>query len=157
MRANEVMTQIPNCCIPSTTARTAATILKKFELGALPVVDSYSSRKLVGIVTDRDLCVRALAEPEQPGETLVEDCMTRDPVCCNPESDVRQVLALMASRSVRRIPVVDREHRAVGMITLADLVYRQALPPKHLCAALARIVAPLKQVPGAHAAGAGAS
>jgi CBS domain-containing protein len=155
MRASEVMTQIPNCCMPSSTARTAATILRKFGLGALPVVEDYASRKLVGIITDRDLCIRALVDPDQPNEALVEDCMTRDPVCCGPDSDVRYVLALMATRGVRRVPVVDQDHRVVGMVTLTDLVHHNALPPQDLCAALARVVAPAKQTAIARAATAG--
>jgi len=153
MRAAEVMTQIPNCCTPSSTARMAAAILSKFKFGALPVVDDYNHRKLVGIVTDRDLCLKALAGPQEPDEVLVADCMTRDPVYCHPETDVHDVLALMAAHRVRRIPIVDQNRCVVGMVTLTDLVHRQALPPQDLCTALARIVAPAEQIVRAHHAG----
>jgi CBS-domain-containing membrane protein len=149
------MTQIPNCCTPSSSVRTAATILKQFALGALPVIDDYASRKLVGIITDRDLCIGVLVDPDRPSEALVEDCMTRDPVCCSPDSDVRYVLALMASHGVRRIPVVAQDHRVVGMVTLTDLVHQNALPPQDLCSALACIVAPAKQIARACAVAAG--
>ena len=155
MRAAEVMTQIPNCCTPSSTARMAAALLKQFKFGALAVVDDYSCRKLVGIVTDRDLCIEALAGSQEPDAVLVADCMTRDPVSCQPETDVQDILALMAAHRVRRIPIVDQNLCVVGMVTLTDLVHRQVLPPQDLCAALARIVAPAKQVVRARDAAAG--
>ena len=157
MRASEIMTVIPNCCLPSSPARTAATILKKFGLGALPVVDDYINRKLVGVVTDRDLCTKALAEPRVPEEALVEDCMARDPVFCTPETSVRTVLALMVTHRIRRVPVVDPDGRVVGMVTLTDLFCHEAVPAKDLCNALRHIVAPVKQAERAHAAAAGAT
>lgn len=142
MQIIEVMRKNPNCCVPATTVRAAAGMLRHFDIGILLVIDDVRSHKLLGVVTDRDLCLRALAEECDPAIITVQQCMTRDAACCTPEQDVRQVLALMAKRQVRRIPVVDNERRVAGLVTLADLLQQDAATPRDLCAALTRITTP---------------
>ncbi len=140
MRVSEIMTGVPKCCTPSTTARAAATMLKQLDLGILLVVDDLSTRKLVGILTDRDLCLRALAEKRNPEDILVDECMTKQPTYCTPRSDVRTALALMAKRQVRRLPVVDRDNRLQGIVTLCDIVRHDAVVPKDIFATLKSIM-----------------
>lgn len=142
MRVAEVMIRDPNCCVPSTSARMAASLLKQFEVGILPVVDDHTTHKLVGVVTDRDLCLKALASREDPDEILVEHCMTNDPAYCKPETEVRKVLALMSTRRVHRMPVVDRDFKVVGMISIDDLLRAEAVTAREICAALSAITAP---------------
>ena len=144
MQAHEVMTPYANCCVPSSSARMASRLMKQFQVGILPVIDDHSSHKLVGVVTDRDLCVRALASTDNPGDVPVEICMTANPAYCTPETDVRKVLALMAIRRVHRIPVVDHENRVKGMISIDDLIRHEAVATNHICLALRRIATPPK-------------
>jgi CBS domain-containing protein len=103
------------------------------------VIDDAVNRRLIGVVTDRDLCLRVLTQMHDPTLTTVEDCMTPEPFTCAPDTDVRQVLALMAKQQVRRIPVVDRHKRVVGIIGLSDLLRHEAINPRDTHLAFARI------------------
>ena len=80
--------------------------MKQHDVGAIPVVDSRASKRLVGIVTDRDIVVKVVAEGRQVDEATVSEAMTSNPAACRAEDDVDQALALMAERQVRRMPVV---------------------------------------------------
>ena len=139
MRIAELMTTDPNCCLPSTSARMAANLLRQFHVGMLPVVDDLSNRRLVGVVTDRDLCVKVLGKGCDPDEVAVEQCMTRDPVWCSPDAAASDVLSLMTSRHVRRIPVVDPRGGVRGLVSIADLVVHKAITPGELFEALTGI------------------
>ncbi|MFB3917170.1 MAG: CBS domain-containing protein [Terriglobales bacterium] len=141
MRVSEVMSSNPNCCTPSCTVRMAARILRQFDVGILPVIDDFLTRKLVGVITDRDLCLRVLAEVKDPGECTVKEFMTANPVCCSPETDVRKALAQMATRRVRRIPVVDRDRRIQGIVSLYDLVRHDAVSPNDIAKIFKKITA----------------
>jgi CBS domain-containing protein len=120
MKAREIMTPNPACCTPETPAREVAFQMDACDCGCIPVVSDNGSRRLVGVVTDRDLTVRGLARGGG-GETLVRDLMSRDVSCCTPDSDAKQVERIMAERQVRRVPVVDDDGRCTGMIAQADL------------------------------------
>lgn len=124
MRVSELMTRDPTCCTPDDTVQTAARAMKDGDCGCLPVVDDVGSRHLVGVVTDRDIAIRALADGLGP-DTRVRDVMTADPACCGPEDDVREVERIMADRQVRRVPIVDDRDCCVGMVAQADLARRE--------------------------------
>jgi CBS domain-containing protein len=117
-------------------------MLRKFDIGILLVIDDLWTRKLIGVVTDRDLCLTALEEVHDPTLTTVEDCMATDLVTCTPNTDVRDVLAAMAKRQVRRLPVVDRDNRVRGLVGISDLMRHNAVAPKDTCVVLSRIMAP---------------
>ncbi|MGH9363110.1 MAG: CBS domain-containing protein [Thermoanaerobaculia bacterium] len=118
MKVREIMTENPACCTPDQTVREAARLMAQNDCGSIPVVEG-SSRRLVGVITDRDLAIRVLAEGRGP-DTPVGEVMTRDPVFCGPDDDVEKVERLMAERQVRRIPVVE-DGRVVGVVAQADL------------------------------------
>lgn len=120
MKARELMTNDPACCTPDQTIREAAELMRECDCGCIPVVQDSASRKLVGVVTDRDIAVRAAALGKGP-ETLVRDVMSPGPRCCGPEDDVEAVERIMSSEQVRRVPVVDEEGCCVGMVSQADL------------------------------------
>jgi len=122
MKVSEMMHEYPICCTELDTAQHAAELMKEQHAGALPVVEKKVAGKLIGIVTDRDLCLRVVAEGRDPLRVTVQECMTNSPVCCFPEDDVQYALELMKEHHVRRIPVVDAEHRICGMISFANLV-----------------------------------
>ncbi|HEX5759014.1 MAG TPA: CBS domain-containing protein [Thermoanaerobaculia bacterium] len=118
MKVREIMTENPACCTPEQTVREAARLMAQNDCGSIPVVEE-GSRGVVGVVTDRDLAIRVLAEGRGP-DTPVSQAMTADPACCGPDDDVERVERLMAERQVRRVPVVEGG-RVVGMVAQADL------------------------------------
>jgi len=118
MRAKDIMTKDPDCCRPSDTARDAAQVMRDRDCGCLPIVDD--SEKVIGIITDRDLAVRAIAEGKD-SDTKLSDLMTPVATCCGPDDDLRDVERMMANLQVRRIPIVDSAGRCVGIIAQADI------------------------------------
>ena len=101
-------------------ARAAARRMATRCVGTLVVLDA--DKRPVGILTDRDLAVRVLAEGLNPDTTPVADVMTRHPATVNENSAIEDVLALMRSKSVRRMPVVDKQGRLVGLVSVDDVL-----------------------------------
>ncbi len=141
MRVRDVMTHDPICCIPKTSVMNAVGMMRQFDVGFLVVIDDIWTRKLVGVVTDRDLCLSMLAEPHDPALAMVDDYMTKDPATCAPDMDVREALALLASYQIRRLPVVDQENCVRGVIGISDLIHNNAFDPRDMWMALSRITA----------------
>jgi CBS domain-containing protein len=130
MLCEEVMTKDPKCCIPTDSAVRAAKLMKTEDVGSIPVCGSRESRRLVGIVTDRDLAIQIVAEARDPNSTRVEAVMSRDPITCRPDEDLQTALQRMESNQVRRIPVVDGNGVVVGIISQADIATRSRNPEK---------------------------
>ena len=126
----DIMTQNPVCCTRSDTANMVAQIMRDRDIGLVAVVDNEQNQKLVGIVTDRDLVVRFLAEDIETGGVRAEQVMTEDIVACKPDDSIQNCLDAMESRQVRRIPVVDESGRIVGIIAQGDVAIRLGLPDK---------------------------
>ena len=99
-RCNEVMTKDPVCCLPNDTAAKAAQLMKRGNIGSIPVIENEQTRKLVGIVTDRDLALKVVAEGLDAKSTKVEALMTRKVVTCYPEDDLQKALDAMSRRSI---------------------------------------------------------
>jgi CBS domain-containing protein len=119
MKAQDVMTSDPACCTPESTAREAARMMRENDCGCVPVV-AGESKRLVGVVTDRDIACRGVAEGKGP-ETPVREIMSKDPQCCHPDDDIAAVEQIMMQVQVRRVPVLDAKGNCVGMIAQADL------------------------------------
>jgi CBS domain-containing protein len=126
----EIMTPDPVRCLPSDTAYWAAYLMKTKDIGPIPVVQTEEDNLLIGIVTDRDLALKVVGEARDPRCTRIADVMTRDPVTCRRADTVEEVLRAMSDNHVRRIPVVDRRDRLIGMIAQADVATRLAEPAK---------------------------
>jgi CBS domain-containing protein len=129
-RCSDVMTQDPMCCVPGETAERAAQLMLAEDVGAIPVIDDSHSRKLIGIVTDRDIALRIVAEARDATQTPVRDVMTKTLWSCRANDDVQRALDLMASNQVRRVPIVDQQNRVVGIIAQGDVATRVAKPEK---------------------------
>ena len=129
-RCNEVMTSKPVCCLPDDTVAKAAELMKSGNVGSIPVVQNEQTRKLVGIVTDRDLALKIVAEGRDGKATKVDAVMTRNVVTCRGDDDLQQPLDAMAKHQLRRIPVVDSENQVVGIIAQADVATRANQPEK---------------------------
>ena len=132
MKIRELMTRDPACCIATDSTHRAGTLMRRFDIGALPVVDDEVHRHLLGILTDRDLCLFVVAPNRLPAEVRVEECMKRNPVCCNPDDDTARALELMRSHHVRRLPVVNTQGVLVAMVSLTDLVRYRAVSDAEL-------------------------
>lgn len=126
----EVMTKNPVCCLPNDMVADAAKLMKNGNVGSIPVVENDQTRRLVGIITDRDLALKILAEGHDAKSTRVEAVMTRKLVTCQPEDDLQKALDAMAEHQLRRLPVVDADNKVVGIIAQADVAIRAHQPEK---------------------------
>jgi CBS domain-containing protein len=124
MRVKHVMTKDPSCCLPSDDAPRAAGIMRNEDTGIVPVVENEQSLKLVGVVTDRDLCMNVVAEGRDPRTVAVDACMTKVVVTCSPNDSVAKAIELMKDNQIRRVPIVDEQGRLQGIVAMADLVAR---------------------------------
>jgi CBS domain-containing protein len=120
MKCKDLMTRNPEACVYSDTAAKAAQLMKNEDVGPIPIVAGRGDKRLIGIVTDRDLALNVVAEGRDPNSVLVDEIMSRDIVSCGPEDDVEQALHSMRERKVRRIPIVDKNGKLVGIIAQAD-------------------------------------
>lgn len=117
-KVSDVMTERPRCVSPETPVSEAAELMEREDVGALPVLEG---EQLTGMVTDRDIVVRAIAKGKDPRGMPVREISTRDVVTVRPDEDLSEALKLMASHQVRRLPVVDDENRLVGVVAQADV------------------------------------
>ena len=129
-KCNEVMTKNPVCCLPSDMVIKAAELMKSENIGSILVIDNEQTQKLVGIVTDRDLALKIVAEGRDAKSTNVEAVMTRKVVTCLAGDDVQKALDAMAEHQLRRIPVVDNDNKVLGIIAQADVAMRVDQPEK---------------------------
>jgi CBS domain-containing protein len=127
MRVKNVMTKNPSCCVPSDPAPRAASIMRDEDTGIVPVIDNEQSQRIVGVVTDRDLCMTVVAESRDPATVAVEQCMTTVVVTCMPGDAVEKATELMKENQIRRVIVVDEQRRLQGIVSMADLVERADL------------------------------
>ena len=119
-RAAEIMTENPESVTADSSISEVARKMRDLDVGIIPVVDSQENRRLRGVITDRDVTIRAVAEGRD-GETKVGDCMTDRVRAVNKNDPVQEVMRVMREEQVRRVPVTDREGRLVGIIAQADL------------------------------------
>jgi CBS domain-containing protein len=119
-----VMTKNPVCCLPTDTVESVAQLMKRENIGSVPVIESELSRKLIGIVTDRDLALKVVAEGCDAKTTQVEEVMTRQVVTCHSGDDLQKALDAMSEHQLRRIPIVNKENEILGIIAQADIATR---------------------------------
>ncbi len=117
MQVRDVMTPSVRVADPKTTINEAARLMRDEDVGALPV----GSERLEGMVTDRDIVVRALANDVDPVSTPVEKLMSDEVLYCFDDQDIEEVARNMGEQQVRRLPVVDHDKRLVGFVSLSDL------------------------------------
>jgi CBS domain-containing protein len=117
MKIREAMTPDVRVANPDETIQQAARIMASLDAGVLPVGEND---RLVGMITDRDIAIRAIAEGKGP-EAKVRDVMTKDVKYCYEDQDVNEVTRDMADLQVRRLPVLNRDKRLVGIVSLGDI------------------------------------
>lgn len=117
MQTKDVMTTDVATVRPQDTIENAAKLMQKYDVGSIPVCED---RRIVGIVTDRDIALRCVAEGKSTGQAPVSEVMTTNPVTASPSTDVHEAARLMSEKQIRRLPIVDR-NTLVGMVALGDL------------------------------------
>jgi CBS domain-containing protein len=122
------MTEDPVCCLPGDTVDQAAQLMKDDDVGSIPVVTDQKTKRLIGIITDRDLAIKVVAPAREVSAVKVEEVMTRDPVTCHADDDLQEAIDAMEMHQVRRIPVVDDNNRIIGIIAQADIATRVKEP-----------------------------
>ncbi|MFN2399058.1 MAG: CBS domain-containing protein [Gemmatimonadaceae bacterium] len=122
MKAKEIMTPNPRCVTPDTRLQNAARLMKEEDVGILPVVDEIGSTRLIGVLTDRDIALRCVAEGHDSSKCSVREVMTTELRTARPDQEVDEVMDLMGREQVRRIPIVDEKGGVVGIIAQADIM-----------------------------------
>lgn len=122
MQTKDIMTSDPACCGPDTPLRDVARLMVEQDCGEIPVLDE--SRKPVGVVTDRDITCRTVAEGKNPLELSAKDCMSSPVVTVTPETSVDDCCRAMEENQVRRVPVVDEDGACCGMVSQVDVAQR---------------------------------
>jgi CBS domain-containing protein len=121
MKVRDVMTEDVATASPDTTLEEIATMMKNEDTGAIPIVEDD---ELVGIITDRDIVIRCVAEGKDPSEVSADDILTDDLDTVDPNTDVEEALDIMGRRQIRRLPVVE-DGSLVGMVSIGDLAVKQ--------------------------------
>ena len=122
MQIREVMTSDVRLVDPKTTLKDAAQMMREGDFGLLPIGEND---RLVGTITDRDIAIRAVANGKDPNSTTVRDAMSQGIFYCFEDQSVDEVAAMMGDKQVRRMPVLDRDKRLVGIVALGDLATRR--------------------------------
>jgi len=121
MKLKDICTADPQCISPDANLVQAAQMMKSLDVGMLPICEND---RLVGTITDRDITVRLIASGLDPRTTTVRDVMTPEVIYCFEEQDVNEAAHLMEERQIRRLPVVNKSKRLVGILSLGDLAVR---------------------------------
>lgn len=121
MKLKDIMTLQVETLRPDSTLKEAADKMRSLNVGALPICEND---RIVGIVTDRDLTVRGIAKGCDPATDKVSQIMTRDVICGFEEQSVKEAASIMEEKQIRRMPVLDRDQRVIGIVSLGDLAVK---------------------------------
>jgi CBS domain-containing protein len=124
MKVQDLMTKNPACSTPDMDLTKVAKMMAEHNVGAIPVVDNKDSKKVVGIITDRDITVRCVAEERMPSQMTVGEVMSSPIVTVQQDASVDEVTRLMENNMVRRVPVVDAQGNVCGIVAQADIALR---------------------------------
>lgn len=124
MTVRDIMTKDPVCCTPDLPLPEVARMMANHDCGEIPVVDSTVSRVPIGVITDRDITVRAVAQNRNPLDAKVSECMSQPAIVVEAGATVDDCCKLLEAEQIRRVPVVDRQRRLVGIVSQADIARR---------------------------------
>ncbi|HTH37863.1 MAG TPA: CBS domain-containing protein [Pyrinomonadaceae bacterium] len=121
MKVKEIMTQNPACCTADDNLQSVAKLMVDHDCGCIPVVEDTSGNKPIGIVTDRDICCRAVAEGKNPLDLTAGDVMTGNVITVTPDMSVEECCNVMEDNQIRRVAVVDNSGACCGIVAQADI------------------------------------
>lgn len=124
MKVRDVMTEGPECCTPETSLQQVAQMMVDCDCGCIPVVDDQDSKMPIGMITDRDITCRVVAQGKNPLELTAADAMTSTVVSVTPETSFEECLNLMEESQIRRIAVVDENGVICGIVAQADIALK---------------------------------
>ena len=124
MQVRQVMTKNPACCTPDTPLQEVARMMLQCDCGEIPVVDSRDSMRPIGVITDRDITIRVIAEGKNPAEIRVSDCMSQPCVTVTEKASIMDCIHLLEEHQIRRIPVVNSRGMCCGIVSQADVARR---------------------------------
>ena len=140
MQVQQYMSAAPIWCGPQDDVQTLAAQMRDNNIGFIPVLSDPDERKLLGVVTDRDVSLKVVAAGYDPRFTKVEEIMTRDVLYCEKRESLQKAFAKMQSGQVRRLPVLDNDDELVGIISLDDIVRSDDLPTGPLVRGICRVL-----------------
>ena len=151
MKVRDVMTAAAVCCKPETNIGSAVELLWSHDCGMLPVVDN--DRKLLGILTDRDICIAMGTRNRLPGDLTVAEVAIPNVFTCGPDDEIHEAVGTMAQNHVRRLPVVDSQGIVQGILSMDDVITHGDLNKWQGCCELSaeEIVRSLKRLFDKHA------
>ena len=129
-KCSDVMTRDVVTCTPENTIVDVARLMKTEDIGPVLIVDNEANNTLVGIITDRDIVLKVIADGQDANTTRVGDAMSKKLVTCRADDDINVAMQSMAQFQLRRIPVVEDNMRLVGIISQADVATRVDAPEK---------------------------
>src|SRR5881275_402006 len=121
MNVKDMMTPDPACCTADTSLPEVARMMVDKDCGEIPVVEKKSSKVPIGVVTDRDIVCRTVANGLNPLDLTAADCMSKPIVTVTPDMSLEECVRIMEEKLIRRVPVVDERGSCVGIIALADV------------------------------------
>jgi CBS domain-containing protein len=121
MRVKEIMTSDPACCTADTPLPEVARMMIDNDCGEIPVIDNQASNVPIGVVTDRDIVCRTVANGINPVELTAADCMSKSIVTVTPDMSLEECCRIMEEKLIRRVPVVDARGSCCGIVALADI------------------------------------
>jgi CBS domain-containing protein len=121
MQVKEMMTRNPACCTADTSLAEVAQMMIERDCGEIPIIEDEESRLPIGVITDRDIVCRAVADKRNPLDLTAADCMTKPIVTATPNMSLEECCRIMEEKLIRRVPVVDDRGACVGIVALADI------------------------------------
>ncbi|MEO8002234.1 MAG: CBS domain-containing protein [Arenimonas sp.] len=121
MTVASVMTDAPACCTPKSPLTEVAKMMVDNDCGQIPVVENLATRKLAGVITDRDIAIRIVAQGINSSEAVAGDCMSSPCITATPEDSIQDCCTLMETNKIRRVPVVNANDEVIGIVSLADV------------------------------------
>lgn len=126
MKVQEIMTKEPVCCLPTTSLQETAKMMVDNDCGCIPVVEDNDNKKPVGMITDRDITIRTVADGKNPLEMTVQDVMSKNVITVKADSTVEDCCNLMEENQIRRVAVVDEKGGCCGIVAQADIAIKAA-------------------------------
>lgn len=130
MKVKDCMCTETYTCNVDNTVSECAKVMNSYHVGCVPVCDD--NEKVVGLITDRDIVLRCIANEKDAKKLKIKEIMTKNIWCCNPEDELQNIENKMINQQIRRIPVINNESRLIGILTLGDLAKHQDISGQEL-------------------------
>jgi len=121
MQVKEIMTTDPACCTPDTSLQEVAKMMVDHDCGEIPVIEDKNTNLPIGVITDRDIVCRTVAQGINPLDLAVSDCMSKPCVTVMPDMSIEECARVLEENQIRRVPVVDAAGICCGIVSLADI------------------------------------